>query len=76
MAKVTASSPSFKIRKGSAESNQKGDTGHFDGFVTIAHRKPYSDLFRVVVGLQEDNRRVSSRPALGQLGTYRFLAAV
>ncbi|MED6159464.1 hypothetical protein PIB30_042592 [Stylosanthes scabra] len=46
-AKVTRSSPSFKICRGSEESNQKGGTGHLDSF-------------GVVVGLREDNRRMGS----------------
>ncbi|MED6199555.1 hypothetical protein PIB30_077050 [Stylosanthes scabra] len=49
-AKVTGSSPSFKIRKGSAESTQKGDTGRFGVGATIDHREPYLDSFRVVIG--------------------------
>ncbi|MED6148651.1 hypothetical protein PIB30_054973 [Stylosanthes scabra] len=56
-AKVTGSSPSFKIRKGSAESTQKGGTGRFGVAVTFARREPYLDSFRVVVGLREDNQR-------------------
>ncbi|MED6199344.1 hypothetical protein PIB30_075082 [Stylosanthes scabra] len=56
-AKVTGSSPSFKICKGSTESTQKGGTGHFGVVATFARREPYLDSFRVVVRLREDNRR-------------------
>ncbi|MED6131765.1 hypothetical protein PIB30_012773 [Stylosanthes scabra] len=34
--------------------------GRFDGIVTFARRKPYSNFFRVVVGLQEDNQSMES----------------
>ncbi|MED6148609.1 hypothetical protein PIB30_054685 [Stylosanthes scabra] len=54
-AKVTGSSPSFEIRKGSAESTQKGGTGRVGAAVIFARREPYLDSFRVVVGLREDN---------------------
>ncbi|MED6141788.1 hypothetical protein PIB30_106982 [Stylosanthes scabra] len=54
-AKLTGHSPSLKIRRGSAESTQKGDTGRFGVAATFARREPYLDLFRVVVGLREDN---------------------
>ncbi|MED6115318.1 hypothetical protein PIB30_089323 [Stylosanthes scabra] len=59
-AKVTGSSPSFKICKGSAESTQKGSTGRFYVAATFARREPYLDSFRVVVGLRKDNRRMGS----------------
>ncbi|MED6111253.1 hypothetical protein PIB30_050861 [Stylosanthes scabra] len=72
-AKVTGSSPSFMIRRGSAESTQKGGTGRFGVAETFARREPCLDSFRVVVGLQKDNRRVSSRPALGTLGMHHPL---
>ncbi|MED6225756.1 hypothetical protein PIB30_096804 [Stylosanthes scabra] len=56
-AKVTGSSPSFKIRRGSAESTQKGGTGRFGVAATFTRREPCLDSFRVIVGLQENNRR-------------------
>ncbi|MED6115634.1 hypothetical protein PIB30_092577 [Stylosanthes scabra] len=74
-AKVTRSSPSFKIRKGSAESTQKGGMGRFGVAATFARREPCLDSFRVVVGLREDNRRVSSRPVLGSLGIHHFMGS-
>ncbi|MED6210428.1 hypothetical protein PIB30_064092 [Stylosanthes scabra] len=60
-AKVTGSSPSFKIHKGSAESTQKGGAGRFGVAATFARREPYLDSFRVVVGLREHNRRLEKR---------------
>ncbi|MED6127892.1 hypothetical protein PIB30_092421, partial [Stylosanthes scabra] len=63
------------IRKGSAESTQKGGTGRFGVSVTFARREPYLDSFRVVVGLREDNRRMSSRPAIGILGMHHFMGS-
>ncbi|MED6137854.1 hypothetical protein PIB30_068898 [Stylosanthes scabra] len=44
------------IRRGSAE----GGTGCFGVAATFAHREPCLDSSRVVVGLQEDNRRMGS----------------
>ncbi|MED6161528.1 hypothetical protein PIB30_061599 [Stylosanthes scabra] len=57
---VTGSSPSFKIRRGSAESTQKGGTGRFGVAATFACREPCLDSFQVVVRLREDNRRIGS----------------
>ncbi|MED6200744.1 hypothetical protein PIB30_088260, partial [Stylosanthes scabra] len=59
-AKVTGSSPSFKIRKGSAESTQKGGICRFGVATTFARREPCLDSFRVVVGLREDSRHMGS----------------
>ncbi|MED6198997.1 hypothetical protein PIB30_071858 [Stylosanthes scabra] len=59
-AKVTGSSPSFKISRESAESTQKGGTGRFGVVATFARREPYLDLFRVVIGLREHNLRMGS----------------
>ncbi|MED6151586.1 hypothetical protein PIB30_083856 [Stylosanthes scabra] len=72
-AKVTGSSSSFKIRRGSSESTQKGGMCRFGVAATFACREPCLDTFRVVVGLREDNRRVSSRPALATLGMHHTL---
>ncbi|MED6150151.1 hypothetical protein PIB30_069614 [Stylosanthes scabra] len=52
-AKVTRSSPSVKIRKGMAESTQKGGTGRFGVAATFAGREPCLDSFRLVFGLLE-----------------------
>ncbi|MED6116133.1 hypothetical protein PIB30_097256 [Stylosanthes scabra] len=49
-AKVKGSSPTFKIRRGCAESTQKGSTGCFSVAATFARKEPCSDLFQVVVG--------------------------
>ncbi|MED6212974.1 hypothetical protein PIB30_088749 [Stylosanthes scabra] len=75
-AKVTGSSPSFKIRRGSAESTQKGGTGRFALATIFAHREPCLESFRVVIGLREDNRRVSSHPALGTLGMHHICLCI
>ncbi|MED6140024.1 hypothetical protein PIB30_089277 [Stylosanthes scabra] len=72
-AKVKGSSPSFKIHRGSAGSTQKGGTGPFGVAKTFACREPCLDSFQVVVGLREDNRRVSSRSALGNLRHASYL---
>ncbi|MED6164742.1 hypothetical protein PIB30_093077 [Stylosanthes scabra] len=60
-AKVTRSSPSFKIHRGSVESTQEEDMGRFGVAAIFARREPYLDSFRVFVGLREDNRRMRSR---------------
>ncbi|MED6115315.1 hypothetical protein PIB30_089320 [Stylosanthes scabra] len=70
---MTGSSPCFKIHRKSAESTQKGGMGRFDVAATCARREACLDSFRVAVGLWEDNRRVSSRPALGTLGMHHTL---
>ncbi|MED6160117.1 hypothetical protein PIB30_048367 [Stylosanthes scabra] len=59
-ATVTGSSPTFKIRKRSAESTQNGGTGRFGVAATFARREPCLDSFRVVIGLRKDNRRMGS----------------
>ncbi|MED6196620.1 hypothetical protein PIB30_049204 [Stylosanthes scabra] len=59
--------------KVSAESTQKGGMGRFGIAATFNRREPCLDSFRVVVWLREDNRRVSSRPALGILGMHHTL---
>ncbi|MED6212195.1 hypothetical protein PIB30_080880 [Stylosanthes scabra] len=59
-AQVTGSSPSFKIHRGSVESTQNGGTSRFGVAAIFARREPYLDLFRVVVGLREDNRHMGS----------------
>ncbi|MED6115251.1 hypothetical protein PIB30_088663, partial [Stylosanthes scabra] len=48
-AKVTGSSPTFKIRKWSAKSTQKGGMGCFSVAATFARKEPCLDLFRVIV---------------------------
>ncbi|MED6136838.1 hypothetical protein PIB30_059530 [Stylosanthes scabra] len=49
--KVTESSPSFKIHKGSAKSTQKGDTGHFGKVAAFTRREPCLDSFRLYLGM-------------------------
>ncbi|MED6140080.1 hypothetical protein PIB30_089753 [Stylosanthes scabra] len=74
-AKVTRSSPTFKIRKGNAESTQKGGTSCFGVAVTFARKEPYLGFIQSSCRVREDNRRVSSRPALGNLGMHHDLFA-
>ncbi|MED6225584.1 hypothetical protein PIB30_094979 [Stylosanthes scabra] len=50
-AKVTGSSSSFKIRKGSAKSTQKGGTGRFSAAATFARREPCLDSFLIGSGI-------------------------
>ncbi|MED6220190.1 hypothetical protein PIB30_042495 [Stylosanthes scabra] len=72
-AKVTGSSPTFKIRRGSAESTQKGGTSYFGVAATFARKEPCLGFIPSSRQVQEDNRRVSSRPALGTLGMHHTL---
>ncbi|MED6213971.1 hypothetical protein PIB30_098589 [Stylosanthes scabra] len=74
-AKVTGSSPSFKIRKGSAESTQEGGTGRFGVVATFTRREPCLDSFRVVVGCEkyeDSDERVDSDLAIVKTPRYHF----
>ncbi|MED6194389.1 hypothetical protein PIB30_028004 [Stylosanthes scabra] len=74
--KVTGSSSFMTIRAGATRTTSKREVRvALMDFVTFARKEPYSDPFRVVVGLQEDNRHVSShlntRNPCGVLDSHR-----
>ncbi|MED6150492.1 hypothetical protein PIB30_072822 [Stylosanthes scabra] len=58
-AKVRDLHQSFMIRRGSAESTQKGGTGCFGVAATFARENHTWDLFRVVVGCR---KTINARP--------------